>query len=83
MVVIDAFLLLLLIFIAYKIATLKSIFRVTIYFIVFGMVLALVWVRLGAFDLALAEVALGAGITGALLLDTITFLKQYGNDYEN
>ncbi|MGM0631875.1 MAG: MnhB domain-containing protein [Pseudomonadota bacterium] len=34
----------------------------------FGMVLALVWARLGAPDLALAEAAIGAGLTSALLL---------------
>jgi len=79
---IDILLLFLLIWLSYKIATLKDIFRVSVNFIVFGMILSLVWLRLGAFDLALAEVALGAGITGALLLDTITFLKQYGKDYE-
>jgi energy-converting hydrogenase B subunit D len=53
----------------------EDLFSVVIYFIVFGMILALVWVRLFAFDLALAEIALGSGITGALLLDTIAFLK--------
>jgi energy-converting hydrogenase B subunit D len=52
-----------------------DLFSVVVYFIVFGMILALVWMRLFAFDLALAEVALGSGITGALLLDTIAFLK--------
>jgi len=82
MIMIDILLLFLLIWLSYKIATLKDIFRVSVNFIVFGMILSLVWLRLGAFDLALAEVALGAGITGALLLDTITFLKQYGKDYE-
>lgn len=76
MIAIDALLLLLLVWLSFKIATIRDIFSVTVYFIVFGMILALVWIRLGAFDLALAEVALGAGITGALLLDTITFLKH-------
>jgi uncharacterized MnhB-related membrane protein len=83
MILIDALLLFLLVWISFKIATLKDTFRVTVYFIVFGMILSLVWIRLGAYDLALAEVALGAGITGALLLDTITFLKQYGQKYES
>lgn len=34
----------------------------------FGMILALVWARLRAPDLALAEAAIGAGLTSALLL---------------
>ncbi len=37
-------------------------------FIAFGLLLALVWARLSAPDLALAEAAIGAGISGALLL---------------
>jgi multisubunit Na+/H+ antiporter MnhB subunit len=37
-------------------------------FIAFGLLLALAWVRLGAPDVALAEAAIGAGITGTLLL---------------
>lgn len=82
MIVIDIFLLLLLIWLSFKVVTLKDLFSVTIYFIVFGMILALVWIRQGAYDLAIAEVALGAGITGALLLDTVTFLKHHGTKHE-
>jgi multisubunit Na+/H+ antiporter MnhB subunit len=37
-------------------------------FIVLGLVVALVWARLAAPDLAIAEVAIGSGITGALLI---------------
>jgi len=42
--------------------------RATILFIAFGLWLALVWARLNAPDVALAEAAIGAGIGGALLL---------------
>jgi multisubunit Na+/H+ antiporter MnhB subunit len=45
-----------------------QLFRGIVLFVVFGIVLSLVWARLGAPDLALAEAALGAGLTGALLL---------------
>jgi multisubunit Na+/H+ antiporter MnhB subunit len=38
-------------------------------FLVFGVLLAVVWARLGAPDIALAEAAIGAGVTSALLLD--------------
>jgi energy-converting hydrogenase B subunit D len=78
--IIDSLLLFALIWLSFKITFSKDIFSISINFIVFGMILSLVWVRLGAYDLALAEVALGAGITGALLLDTITFLKKYRRD---
>lgn len=37
-------------------------------FVVTGLLVALSWVRLGAPDVALAEAAIGAGLTGALLL---------------
>ncbi|WP_462380942.1 hydrogenase subunit MbhD domain-containing protein [Pseudomonas sp. Marseille-QA0892] len=40
-------------------------------FIAFGLVLALIWARLGAPDLALAEAAIGAGLTGVLLLSAL------------
>lgn len=45
-----------------------ALFRSIVMFVVFGLMLAVVWGRLGAPDLALAEAALGAGLTGALLL---------------
>lgn len=80
MLLIDILLLFLLLWLGFKITFTKNHFNASIHFIVFGMVLALIWVRLGAFDLALAEIALGAGITGALLLDTYTFLKRLGNE---
>ncbi len=38
-------------------------------FLVFGTLLALVWALLQAPDVALAEAVLGAGVTGALLID--------------
>jgi uncharacterized MnhB-related membrane protein len=45
-----------------------ALFRSIVMFVVFGVILALAWGRLGAPDLALAEAAIGAGLTGALLL---------------
>jgi multisubunit Na+/H+ antiporter MnhB subunit len=41
-------------------------------FLVFGVLLAVVWARLGAPDIALAEAAIGAGVTSALLLDAVS-----------
>ena len=46
-------------------------FRAIVLFIVFGLLLALTWGRLQAPDVALAEAAVGAGLTGALLLDAL------------
>ena len=42
--------------------------RAVILFVAFGLLLALVWARLRAPDVALAEAAIGAGLAGALML---------------
>lgn len=49
----------------------RDLFRSAVLFIALGATLALAWVRLSAPDVALAEVALGAGLTGALLLRSV------------
>lgn len=46
----------------------RSLFNSIMLYIAFGLLLAITWARLGAADLALAEAAIGAGITGVLLL---------------
>jgi energy-converting hydrogenase B subunit D len=51
-----------------------NLFKATVLFIVFGLTLALSWARLDAPDIALAEAAIGAGLTGALLLSTLASL---------
>ena len=48
--------------------TSANLFKATVLFIVYGVLMAVAWGRLGAVDIALAEAAIGAGITGALLL---------------
>ena len=50
-------------------------FKSVVLFIAFGLLTALAWVRLAAPDIALAEAAIGAGITGALLLDAVGHLR--------
>ena len=64
----DLILLLSLIGLAWLLLASKDLFRAVVLFIAFGLLLALAWVRLGAPDVALAEAAIGAGITGVLLL---------------
>jgi multisubunit Na+/H+ antiporter MnhB subunit len=53
---------------ALQVVSERSILRSIILFVVFGLVMALAWARLEAPDLALAEAAIGAGVTGALML---------------
>ncbi|MFT6977560.1 MAG: energy-converting hydrogenase B subunit D [Shewanella psychromarinicola] len=45
-----------------------SLFRCIVFFVCLGLLATIVWGQLGAFDVAIAEAAIGAGITGALLL---------------
>jgi len=56
--------------------TSSSLFRGIVAFIVFGLLMAVTWTRLGAPDIALAEAAIGAGITGTLLLTTYARMKM-------
>lgn len=57
----------------------RDLFRAIVMFVVFGLLMALVWVRLGAPDIALVEAAIGAGLTGVLLLDTLGYLRRRFN----
>ena len=67
-VVIDVFLALGLVVLAWQALIGSSLFRGIVMFIVFGMVLTLAWAWLGSPDLAMAEAAIGAGVTGALIM---------------
>lgn len=55
--------------------TVRDAFAMIVAFLVFGTLVALAWVRLVAPDVALAEVAVGAGVTGALLLRALAHLR--------
>ncbi len=46
-------------------------------FVAFGLMVTLVWVRLHAPDVALAEAAIGSGLTGALLLSAIAKIRRH------
>lgn len=54
----------------------RDLVRAGVLFVVFGLVLALTWVRLAAIDLALAEAAIGAGLLGALVIDAAHQLRR-------
>src|SRR5690554_4547022 len=56
----------------------RDLFRAVVVFIAFGLLMAVVWVRLHAADIALAEAAIGAGLTGVLLLDAARHLGSRG-----
>jgi multisubunit Na+/H+ antiporter MnhB subunit len=54
----------------------RDLFRSIVVFLGFGALLAVVWARLDAPDLALAEAAIGAGLTGALFLKAAHRLRE-------
>lgn len=66
----DVLLVLILWWVAWATLSSRNLFRGIVLFIAFGMILSIAWIRLGAPDVALAEAAIGAGLTGALLLAT-------------
>lgn len=68
----------LLVWVGWRALSSGDLFRAVVQFIVFGLLLSLAWVRLGAPDVALAEAAIGAGLAGALLLDTLARLGREG-----
>ncbi|WP_249976355.1 hydrogenase subunit MbhD domain-containing protein [Vreelandella olivaria] len=61
---------------------LPGLFRAVANLMAFGLVMALIWVRLEAPDVALAEAAIGAGITGALLLTALGQLPASQRDIQ-
>jgi multisubunit Na+/H+ antiporter MnhB subunit len=61
---------------AWRLLADRDLVRSAIAFIAFGLLLALAWVRLDAPDLALAEAAIGAGVTGVLFLDAAGALRR-------
>ncbi len=77
-VVFDVLLAVALLWSALRALTASDLFRAVVLFIVFGLLMALAWVRLDAPDIALAEAAIGAGLAGALLLDTVGHLRAKG-----
>src|SRR5262245_14987015 len=53
----------------------RATFAATIGYAAYGLLLSLIWVGLAAVDVALAEAAIGGGLTGVLLLGTATRLQ--------
>jgi uncharacterized MnhB-related membrane protein len=74
--ILDLLLVVALLWSAVRTLTSPDLFRAVVLFIVFSLLMALAWARLNAPDIALAEAAIGAGITGVLLLDTVGHLRS-------
>lgn len=77
----DILLVAILIWLAVRALAEVKLFKAVVLFISFGLLVALAWVRLSAPDIALAEAAIGAGITGALLLDAAGHMRGRAEPY--
>lgn len=75
--VVDGILALLILGLAVWISTTRRAYSAAVGFVAYGLLLALVWVRLSAVDVALTEAALGSGLTGLLLLGAAARLAPY------
>lgn len=76
----DSLLVVILLWLSWAALSSRDLFRGIVLFIAFGLVLSMAWARLGAPDVALAEAAIGAGLTGALLLATWSRLPGHRKD---
>ena len=74
--VFDGLLVFALLWLAWQALRSPDLFKAIVLFIAFSLVMALAWVRLQAPDIALAEAAIGAGLTGALLLAALARLND-------
>ena len=65
-----------LLWLAWQLLASEDIFKAVVLFISFGLLMALAWVRMNAPDVALAEAAIGAGITGPLFLSALRRIER-------
>ncbi len=72
----DILLVVTLLLLAWQSLSTEDIFIAVVFFISFGLLMALAWVRLRAPDVALAEAALGAGLTGPLFLSALRRMNR-------
>jgi uncharacterized MnhB-related membrane protein len=72
----DGILAMVVLVLAWKLLRSPNLFKAVVHFISFGLMMSLAWVRLKAVDIALAEAAIGAGLTGALFLTALGKLQR-------
>jgi uncharacterized MnhB-related membrane protein len=72
----DGLLLLVIVVLAWRSLNDRDVFRAVISFIALGLLVAVAWVRLRAPDVALAEAAVGSGLTGALVLSALVRMRR-------
>ncbi|MDD3619773.1 MAG: DUF4040 domain-containing protein [Desulfobulbaceae bacterium] len=65
-----------LLWLAWQLLRSTDIFKAIIFFICFGLLMSLAWVRMHAPDVALAEAAIGTGLTGPLFLAALRKIER-------
>lgn len=73
---VDVILVVIMLVTAWLALTARDLQRAVILFIALGLLVSLAWVRLQAPDVAMAEAAVGAGLTGALLISTLNSMRE-------
>ena len=58
----------------------RETYSATVGFVAYGLLVALIWVRLDAVDVALTEAAIGGGLGGVLLLSAAARLRDAATD---
>jgi uncharacterized MnhB-related membrane protein len=76
LILFDIILAMTLLWLGWRLLNSDDIFKAVILFISFGLLMALAWVRMRAPDVALAEAALGAGLTGPLFLSALRRMNR-------
>ncbi len=72
--VFDVLLALTLLWFAWRVVSTPRPFEAVVLFVSFGLLMSMTWMRLDAPDVAMAEAAIGAGLTGALLMSALSRL---------
>ncbi len=72
-----------LLWLAWRLLSVDDLFTAIVLFICYGLFMALTWVRLKAPDIAMAEAAIGAGVTGVLLLAALGRIAPVSLDRMN
>lgn len=76
LMVFDWILVLAIVVLAWRSLNDPDLFRAVVEFIALGLLMAVAWVRLRAPDVALAEAAVGSGLTGALILSALVRMRR-------
>ncbi|MFP3982106.1 MAG: Na(+)/H(+) antiporter subunit B [Desulfurivibrionaceae bacterium] len=72
----DLLLVAVLLWLAWQLLCSDGIFKAVILFISFGLLMSLAWARLQGPDVAMAEMAIGAGLTGPLFLAALRRIER-------